>query len=529
MMKTITTARGKFASAGLAVALMVAAVPATAQQVTLQSYDGTITLRGDLVDFDGQNYQIATAIGTITIDAYQVSCEGESCPDPSLLQSEFRIVGSDTIGVDLMPALVEGYSFALDADIASNVINSDGSVDLAIEDLSGGRIADIEIASFSSGDGFEALLDGSASIGMASRQVRPREAQEFEAANLGNLTTPEQEHILALDGILVITSRSNPVRNLSIEEMAGIFAGDITNWSEVGGPTAPINVYTRDEGAGTRTVFEQNVMELIGADITASAEVIADNADLSDAVANDPFGIGYTGYANERNARAVGIEDVCGIVTEPTVFNIKAEEYPLARRLYLYTTNGSLPNHARNLIDFVNSEAAQDIIADAGFIDQGISGAAMNEQGLRLASAMLTAEDLDQLNSVRDFASLMLNAERLSTTLRFQPGSSLLDAKAQRDVVRIADMLARGSFDNKELLLVGFTDSIGRPDLNRALSERRAEQVLEAIQAAAPSGSLSDQQLTVLGFGEISPVGCNETFAGRQVNRRVEIWVRDRT
>ena len=527
-MESIKTARCGLVRVGLAAALAFAANASLAQTVTLQSYDGTITLRGTLTDFDGQNYQISTAIGAITIDAYQVSCEGEACPDPSLLRSEFRITGSDTIGIDLMPALVEGYSFALDADIAENTIAADGSVAIAIEDLSGGRIADIEIASLNSGDGFEALLNGSAAIGMASRAARPREAQAFADANLGTITDPAQEHILALDGILIVLARSNPVRNLSIEEMAGIFAGDITNWAEVGGPNAPINLYVREEGSGTRTVFEQNVMETVGLDISSEARVLNDNSDLSDAVASDPFGIGFTGYANERNAQAVGIEEVCGIVTQPSVFNIKAEEYPLARRLYLYTTNQSLPNHARNLIEFVNSDAAQDIIADAGFIDQGISGAPMSDQGVRLASAMLAAEDLDQLSDVRDFASLMLNAERLSTTLRFQPGSSLLDAKAQRDVIRIAELMSRGGFDNKEIMLVGFTDSIGRPDLNRALSERRAEQVLEAILQSAPSGTIDQERISVLGFGEISPVGCNETFQGRQVNRRVEIWVRDR-
>ena len=240
-MTSIKTARSGLIRVGFSAAMALIAIPAVAQEVTLQSYDGSITLRGNLVEFDGQNYQIATAIGAITIDAYQVSCEGEACPDPSLLRSEFRIAGSDTIGADLMPALVEGYSFALDADIASNEINADGSIGLAIEDLSGGRIADIEIASLS-GEGFDALLDGSASIGMASRPVRPREAQAFDDANLGNVTDPTQEHILALDGILVVLARSNPVRNLSIEEMAGIFAGEITNWSQVGGANAPINV-----------------------------------------------------------------------------------------------------------------------------------------------------------------------------------------------------------------------------------------------------------------------------------------------
>jgi len=75
--------------------------------------------------------------------------------------------------------------------------------------------------------------------------------------------------------------------------------------------------------------------------------------------------------------------------------------------------------------------------------------------------------------------------------------------------------------------LIGFTDSVGRGDLNLSLSQARAEQVRQALVSAAPPGALADSQIRVAGYGEMSPLGCNETLNGRRINRRVEVWSRD--
>ncbi|MEL6582543.1 MAG: phosphate ABC transporter substrate-binding/OmpA family protein [Pseudomonadota bacterium] len=526
-MKLIPALRNLAIGALATSTLILSAGIATAQTITLSSFDGSITLRGELVEFDGQSYRISTALGEISVDAFQVTCEGEACPS-TVLTSEFAIVGSNTIGAELMPALVEAYAFALDADIGETMTAAEGAVNLVMQDLEGREMADITINSLGSSAGFAALLEGQAQIAMSSRPVRQREIDVFSNRGLGVLNQSGQEHVLGLDGLVSVVSRSNPIRAISIENIASIFAGRITNWAQVGGPDAPINVYVREEGSGSRGVFEQLVLEPFGLSITGNSTAFFTNAELSDAVAADPFGIGFTGYGSQRNARAVGIQEVCGIITQPSPFAIKAEEYPLARRLYLYTTNGNLAPHAENLIDFIDSDEAQDIVAQSGYIDQAISATRVDEQGLRLANAMFNAEDAAQLLELRDLAASLLNAERLSTTFRFQPGSSILDVRAQRDAVRLAEFLSRGGFENKEILVLGFTDSIGRPDLNRALSFRRAQQVLQSVQQAAPPGALNDISFNVLGYGEISPLGCNETFNGRRINRRVEVWVRDR-
>ena len=106
-----------WARAWLAAVLCLAGVAATAEQVTLVSYDGAVTLTGELLEFDGEKYRVDTTIGEISIDALQVSCEGPGCPDPSLLSSEFELRGSRTVGGALMPAIVTGYAEALEADV----------------------------------------------------------------------------------------------------------------------------------------------------------------------------------------------------------------------------------------------------------------------------------------------------------------------------------------------------------------------------------------------------------------------------
>jgi phosphate transport system substrate-binding protein len=121
----------------------------------------------------------------------------------------------------------------------------------------------------------------------------------------------------------------------------------------------------------------------------------------------------------------------------------------------------------------------------------------------------------------------LISGYRLSTTFRFNPGSAQLDNKAQGDVERVIEYFAQENQRGAEVLLVGFTDSVGRADLNRALSFRRADQVRSSIVEAGGQSVLDSVNIRVLGYGELAPVGCNESLLGRAINRRVEVWVRD--
>lgn len=344
-------------------------------------------------------------------------------------------------------------------------------------------------------------------------------------AGIPDLRDTPNEHIVALDGLVAVVHDSNPISTISIEEMAQVFSGIMTNWSELGGPDAPINLYVREDTSGTAQTFNSIVMAPFAVEVAQSAQRFASNIRLSDSVAADPNGIGITAAAYQRATRALPIRQECGISAFPTTFAMKTEEYPLARRLYLYTPERDVPAHARQIVEFAKSETAQSLIAEAGFVNQTVESRSINDMGARIIHAM-TGEPEFSPQQMRELLVDLKDAVRLSTTLRFTPGTSNLTPKSQADALRLAQDLALGVYSDREVMLVGFTDSVGQFELNRQLSLRRAQVAEAIIRSSVPEGGLDEVQLTLKGYGELMPVGCNTNIGGRSANRRVEVWLR---
>ena len=494
--------------------------------VILKSSDGFTQLRGEIVDFDGQTFSIRTTLGLIQVDATQVECEGEACPNNGLFGAEFGVYGSNTIGATLMPALIQGYADSLDADLVQELSAVENERVMRIIHETGEEMAAIDLRAHGSGTSYTGLEAGQATIGMSSRQMKDQEAALLSAKGGGDLRGTDYEHILALDGLIILTHPSNPLNAVDFEELPFIFSGEITNWSELGGPDLPIVVHARDEQSGTFDTFESLVLDPVGESVGPNALRFESNTELSDTVSRTPGAIGFTGAAFARSAKVMGLRQECGLISHPSTFAMKTEEYPLSRRLYLYNLPETAPAHSRQLLDFALSEEAQGIVEESGFVSLADERVAMAGQGGRLVHSIV-GEDEVSLPALREMLGELREAERLSITFRFNQGSSSLDARSARDAVRLADDLASGKYSDKELLLVGFTDSIGQADLNRGLSLRRANEVLDQLGRIMGQTAISVLPISTLGFGEIAPVGCNTSFAGRQNNRRVEVWVRD--
>jgi len=503
--------------------------PALAQssRVTLSSLDGATSLTGELVEFDGSSYVVSTSLGTLSIDASQVSCDGPGCPVDELFGAQFGIFGSNTIGDQLMPALIEGYAFSLDADFERELSNIENESVLRIRHADGREMAAIDLKAHGSSASFDGIAAGQAAIGMSARAMRDGDAEKLGAVGLPDLRDTPNEHVIALDGLIVIVHPNNPVRALSLFDIADIFAGEITNWSEVGGLDLDINVYSRDVESGTFDTFASLVLTPNGLELSDEAERFEDNALLSDSVANDLAGIGFTGVAFERAAKTLALQLDCGLVSEPTTFAMKTEEYPLSRRLYLYKNPDDQTQHVENLVDFAMSDDAQPLIEDAGFISLRTETRSLAEEGERIVYTM-TSEDEFSLPLMREMLGELRDAERMSLAFRFTPGSSRLDPRSLAEVRRLADRIAAGEFIGRDIILAGFTDSIGQFDLNRQLAVRRAQGVREEIAAMIGEEALQRSPVLVQGYGELTPVGCNDSFSGRFANRRVEVWIRER-
>ena len=496
-------------------------------EIVLRSFDGFTQLRGKLLEFDGSTYTIETVLGVIKVDGLQVNCEGEGCPQNLLFGAEFGVHGSNTMGVQLMPVLIEGYADSLDATLVTELGSSEREYTLRIMHEDGREMAAIDMEAYGSSTGFRDLGARRSEVAMSSRRLIDSDLPGLSPADIPDLRDTANEQVIALDGLVVITHPENPIKSVSLEDLALMFSGAVANWSQIGGPDLPVTLYALDDEFGTFQTFDTLVLRPYDVGIAATAQRLTSSTQLSDSVAADLGGIGITSLAFQRATRRVPIRQECGILSYPTSFGVKTEEYPLARRLYFYTPPAQIAAHARAIIDFALSKDAQPLIEEAGFVSQSLEALSVNDQGSRLVRSLVGPENAP-INQVRDMFRELGDAERLSLALRFTPGSSELEPKSARDAQRLAEDLAEGGFAGREILLVGFTDSAGQFEVNRGLSLRRAAVVEEAMRASVPAGALDDVQITLLGFGEMSPVGCNTTFRGRTVNRRVEVWVRDR-
>jgi len=212
----------------------------------------------------------------------------------------------------------------------------------------------ISIAAIGSGPGIKAVGSGDVDIGMSSRDVKEEEFEQW----------PDLKPFkIGLDSIAVVVNPSNPIHDLTLEQVAKIFAGEIVNWREVGGPDAPIHVVTREKGSGTRECFEEAVKKRFGKEITGDAMVQQGNPKLRAAVAADPLSIGYLslGFLDET-VKPVKINGV-----EPTVENVRKGLYPISRSLYLITKGD--PDPAELLfIGYILSPDGQKIVEELGYI-----------------------------------------------------------------------------------------------------------------------------------------------------------------
>ncbi len=502
---------------------------AIAGEVALKSTDGTLDLVGELVSFKDDIYTIRTSLGDLSISASQVRCEGESCPTFDVA-ADVTITGSDAIGLGVMPLLMSGFAATMDADAELTSTAKGETIATLISDGGfGDEIGSYKVSATSDNDAFRALLDGAAKVGMSSRRITKDEARALRSAGAGNMVSPSQERIIAVDSMVVVTHPDNPISELTIEQMRGVFSGQIDNWNELGGPDKDINVVMHQEDSASYDYF---MSYLFGASKPSflPAAIGSDSQQISNVVYRDKNAISFLGYSFLRGAKAVSLVNECGIATQADAFSAKTEEYDLSRRMYLYNRSDNLDEQSQALLDFAISEEADGVIGKSGFIDLGISRRGMGEGSPRARSMATAASAYDagyETEIMQEMLSEMGSYDRLSTTFRFRTGSSKIDERGRLDMQRLIDMLENAP-QGTEVSFVGFTDSVGAFDANRNLSLSRARAILDEVQKAA-AGRLAHVDMRTAGYGEIAPSACNISDRGKAINRRVEVWIANKS
>ena len=267
-----------------------------------------------------------------------------------------QLHGSNTIGKELVPALCEEFlkfEGAISVQRKPGQKEDETDVEAVLQSQSSEPLT-FEVQAHGSRTAFEDLATGKCDIGMASRRITPEEARRCATAGLGDMFSPGCEIVLGLDGIAVFVNKSNPVKALSKQQLADIFSGKTTDWSQVGGNPGTINLYAGDENSGTFDTFKSMVLE--GRPLSTKASRYENSAKLSDEVAADANGIGFSGMAFVRGSKPLAISEEGGTALLPTPFTVAAERYPLSRRLYLYVPANPRNEWTQKFVEFVLSE-----------------------------------------------------------------------------------------------------------------------------------------------------------------------------
>lgn len=502
---------------------------AGANEVVLRDKTGSAEISGELIGFSDGFYRLRTQLGELRLSARQMRCQGAACPETELLDADLVFAGAELIGDELLPMLVTAWGTARDAETSLAPLDGEAAQQVArlvANSGFGAPVASYLIRSSDTEDGLMQLAEAEAHVALADRRIFPAEAQALRAAGGGNMVNDNQERIVAADPVNVIVHPSNPVASLSMAQLADIYTGRVTNWRELGGEDLPVTVFAAAPGSPSRTYFEDRVL---GSQAAAKglATLPGDGA-IAEAVTADRGAIGYVRHSFERGARAVPLASMCGIATSPTGFAAKTGEYPLSRPLYLYAREDTLDADVRDFFNFVATPGADGAIVKAGFLGMDVERAPLDAAAERVRLDMRDASGSYETAKMAEFLDLAPQWERLSVTLRFDATSTRLDAQGRRDLERLVDYLDRQPKGTR-IALAGFTDDSGSFDGNRMLSRQRAAQVAEEL-ADHGIGDTGDSgagpEVTVFGFGQIAPVGCNATPEGRRANQRVEVWIR---
>lgn len=226
----------------------------------------------------------------------------------------------------------------------------------------------IAVTGGGSGTGIASLISGTCDIAMCSREMTDKERYLARQKGVDPL-----EITVALDGLVVVVNPDNPIDKLTMDQLADIFSGKITNWKELGWHDANIVLLSREINSGTHVYFKDRVLRHGNSkdktEFAASTLLLSSSQAIADEVAGNDDAIGYygMGYVSMKQKVVAVAQSSATAYVPPTIESVLNGDYPLSRPLFIYT-NGSRTGNVGTFIAFILSEEGQKIVAATDFV-----------------------------------------------------------------------------------------------------------------------------------------------------------------
>lgn len=514
-----------------------------AQEVTLESPDKFISVDGQIVGFNGVMVRIQSAVGAVSVPASEVICFGEACLT-TIANNDFGLTASDFIDV-----VADASATAPTQDTSQAA----GTLQVAFAAPAFGAAYDAAAAAFSvsddtaftaeiSGDGEIALADptNGTTLTLASTNDMAAADVLIEAISL-NGTAPQEFNnptgwavaqslpyqMLALQSFSVIAAPTAGIDSISLNDLARVYAGEVSNWSQIGGADVAVLPLQLPSTSPLRSEIEALVMAPSGKQIAGNVLTMADEAGISASINQFPGSVSIVTTQGADDALTVPVAGSCGIPVPATLFNVKSGDYPLIRPIMANFRGNSGGVLATEALDFAATDAAQELIAQTGFIAFSVTQQESSIKNSRLGGLLGASLDDAQRAAAAQMFQVLFDADRLSTTFTGGAASGPEGAWNRAMLQSITAAMADPANAGREFVLVGKGKSTSGSEAAIAASAAAAEALRDTLGAVAAdviaAGGIT---LSTYGFGDVAEVACIDGQVAGADYTRIEIWVR---
>lgn len=491
---------------------------------------------------------VSTAIGLVPVPAGLVGCYGLGClgllddprfgltadafvevvigegvapaPDTANDASGSFVARSDSLTLSVtdpgiaafLPALADRFVATNDQGISGTATPETG-ITLSRADTQ--EDLDLQLVA-GAGDAVVGFAPLGASTGEAFASAR----DWAEAESLG-------EQMIGLQAFAIVVSGDVGIAAMTLEQLAGIYAGEITNWSALGGPDQRIIALQLPPGDPTRDALITLVMTPAGKTIASDVLTMADEAGIAGSVTQFPGSISFVRLANADSNQTAAVVGSCGIAVAPETFNVLSGDYPLAVPVTAQFPSPPETSLVAALLDFAATSDAIDLASEAGLVALDPMREPNEVNDSRLTRILDGAAPGAIRDSTARMFELLFDADRLSPT--FIGGSTTAAQAAWNRAMmqNLAETLSSPSFAARQIYFVGLADGAAGEQEALSASIQAASNLRDAFEeVAADIISRNFLRVSWAGFGGAAPVTCYDNQDATPAASRVEVWVR---
>ena len=414
-----------------------------------------------------------------------------------------RIHGSNSIGTTLMPALVEDWLASMEYRQVRRVPRTPALMEIHAE--RDGMPLVVEIGKQGATPGFAALVRGDAELAMLARQP---DARERDAGwQLGDLASPDQEFVMALNGATVVVHRDSPLHRIDLAQLRALLDGRVQDWSQLGRGAGAVRLQLGPERAG----LEDFLRERVTAGRAPRNAHLQRHADLRAAlraVARDPGALAIVELTTPLPAgvRALAVADG-GIAVAPDAGGVRSRDYPLVRPYTLY--GGQVMSAlGRSFALYTVTPRAQAVVRATGLV------------ALDMAAPVDAGAVPERMPA--EYRDAVAGAVRLPLALRFNLGSltTIYDGYSAQQLERVVAWMKRPENRGRSLSVVGFASE---DPGNRLFATMTSNNRADIVVAYLVERGIPVQRSR--GLGALQPLAAGDDERARRRNERVELWL----